>query len=73
MQSRFWSAIEVFLNIGTGFIISWILTLMVLPMFGFPVQKGQAFFITTIYTVVSVVRSYFWRRVFNKLHKRTYG
>lgn len=67
MQTKTESAIEVTLNIGTGFIISWILTLLVLPYFGFKqVTTSDGFWITLIFTVVSVCRSYIWRRLFNK-------
>ena len=70
MQSRKHSILETVLNTLSGFIISWIMTLLVLPLFGFNVTAGQGFTITVIYTIVSVVRSYFWRRLFNRLHKR---
>ena len=70
MQSRKHSIIETILNTLSGFIISWVMTLMVLPWFGFNITAGQGFTITVIYTVVSVIRSYFWRRLFNRLHKK---
>ena len=70
MQSRKHSIIETILNTLSGFIISWVMTLFVLPWFGFNVTAGQGFIITVIYTVVSVTRSYFWCRLFNRLHKK---
>lgn len=70
MQSRKHSILETLLNTLSGFIISWVMTLLVMPLFGFMVTAGQGFVITVIYTVVSVIRSYFWRRLFNRLHKR---
>jgi hypothetical protein len=70
MQSRKHSIWETTLNTASGFIVSWALTLIVLPWFGAPVSASSGFGITTIFTVVSVIRSYFWRRLFNKLQRR---
>ena len=70
MQSRKHSIAETVLNTLSGFIISWVMTLIVLPWFGSNITAGQGFIITVIYTIVSVIRSYFWRRLFNRLHKK---
>lgn len=67
MQSKKESGIEVAFNIGTGFIISWALTLYLLPLYQTDqLTKYDGFEITMIYTIVSVIRSYTWRRFFNK-------
>jgi hypothetical protein len=68
MQKRRHSIWEATLNTASGMLVSFFLSLAVLPMFGFPASAGQAFGITFIFTVVSIVRSYFWRRLFNWLH-----
>ena len=65
MQTRLESIIEIALNTTTGFIISWGVTLWVLPLFGHAVTYSQGFQITLIFTVISVLRSYLWRRTFN--------
>lgn len=65
MQSQWESMIETFLNTASGFAISWLLTTWVLPLYGFAVTAGQGFQITCIFTVISVLRSYLWRRTFN--------
>jgi hypothetical protein len=70
MQSRHHSLVETSLNTASGFCISWMTTLIVMPWFGFPVTGGQSLSITGIYTVISIIRSYFWRRFFNRLQKR---
>lgn len=70
MQSRKHSIIETFLNTLSGFIISWVLTLLIMPLFGWEVSAAQGFNLTMIFTVISVTRSYFWRRLFNRLHKK---
>lgn len=71
MQSRFSSALEAFLNTASGFVISYLATFIVYPMFGAHFSAEQNFWIVTIFTVISVVRSYFWRRIFN--HHLTKG
>ena len=64
MQTKKGSLIEILLNIGTGFVVSYALTLYVLPLYGFQVSRTNGFTITGIYTVVSMVRSYIYRRLF---------
>lgn len=70
MQSHKHSLIEISLNTLSGFIISWVMTLLVMPLFGWRVSAGQGFNLTMIFTIVSIIRSYFWRRLFNRLHKK---
>ena len=70
MQTRTMSMIEAALNTASGFLLSVLTTAIVFPMFGFPVTVGQNVSIVGIFTAVSVVRSYVWRRVFNRLHEK---
>ena len=67
-QSKLESKIEVFFNYLTGFLIAWaVYEFIVIPN---PWLKESALMVTTLFTLVSVVRSYFWRRFFNAgLHK----
>lgn len=67
MQTRKGSLLEITLNIGTGFVISWMITMVILPAFGYPVNSIRSFQITMIYTMVSIVRSYIFRRIFNAI------
>jgi hypothetical protein len=39
-------------------------------MFGYDVKLGENLIIVTIFTVVSIIRSYTLRRVFNRLTRR---
>ncbi len=67
-QSKKSSILEVVCNTGTGFIIAWMLSMYLLPLFETKnLNYSDGFFITMIYTIVSVCRSYIWRRFFNKL------
>ena len=62
MQSKSKSIQEVSLNTTSGFIVSLIVTNALYPFLNIlsPIT------ITLIYTVVSLVRSYIWRRLFNR-------
>lgn len=62
-QSKRGSALEITCNYASGFVIA-----LLVYKYGvrpFPAIYESAFLVTTIFTVVSVVRSYVWRRLFN--------
>ena len=66
-QTRLMSLMEVLLNIGTGFIVAMLVWAYIIPEF-FPRMSGpmaENLIVTTIFTVVSILRSYIWRRLFN--------
>lgn len=66
MQSRLESFFEQCLNIGSGFIISLLLwAFVVSPFWGFESNIQDTLGITAVFTVVSVIRGYLWRRYFN--------
>ena len=71
-QSRLESLIEASINIGSGFIVSLLLwTFVIVQVWNLPVNMSQNLIITGLFTVLSIVRSYIWRRFFNAgLHKR---
>jgi hypothetical protein len=70
-QSVRHSWLEVLTNIGTGFVISALLQqFVVTPLWHLPVSAAGNLGITVFFTVVSVVRSYIFRRVFNKLGRK---
>ncbi len=70
MQSKRESLIEIGLNVGSGFLVAWVMTLTVLPLFGLNTTINESFQITLIYTLVSVFRGYLWRRYFNNIATR---
>jgi len=65
MQSRLESVLESTANIATGMMVSFIMGMLVYPLFGFDVSPAQNFWIVIIFTIVSFARSYAWRRWFN--------
>lgn len=68
-QSRAMSAVEAATSTAIGFGIAWVATMLVLPAFGLPVSPGAGFWITVIFTVISLVRGYFVRRLFEAIHR----
>lgn len=72
-QSRKESLIEASLNTLSGFLVSYFMWLFVVaPLFGIESNPVESFWITCLFTVVSVARSYVWRRLFvNKFWRTT--
>lgn len=75
MQSRWESLIEASLNTASGFVVSLIVwRWIVAPMMHLPLDMASNLVITSIFTVVSILRSYVWRRFFNaEIHKAVTG
>jgi len=69
MQSRLHSFMEAWAGTAIGFVLSLCLSAVVYPLFGHAFTLAQNFWITTIFTVASVARSYAIRRLFNKIHR----
>mgnify|MGYP001345057361 CR=1 len=70
MQSKRESLMEIGLNVGSGFLVAWILTITVLPLFGLHTTINESFQITLIFTFASIIRGYLWRRYFNNITAR---
>jgi hypothetical protein len=68
-QSKGMSFIEIGFSTAIGFLIAYITVAIVMPAFGHHVSPSQNFWITTIFTVVSIVRGYCVRRLFNAMHR----
>ena len=69
-QTRLVSAIEASLNIGSGFIIALIVWQGLAWMYDIPMPITRNLQITSIFTIVSLARSYIWRRIFTRISKR---
>jgi len=70
-QSKAMSALESGINIAVGLGIAMAANAIILPLVGFPVTLSQNAIIAAFMTVVSFVRSYALRRLFEALHIRT--
>lgn len=64
-QSRFESAIESVLNVGSGFILAMLIwQLIANPLYGYKITLLDNLGLTAIFTTISVVRGFLWRRFF---------
>ena len=70
MQSRKHSLLEALLNTASGFITSLLTQWLVFPWFNLHPSFHENLALTAIFTVVSIVRSYAWRRAFNTLQTK---
>ena len=74
-QTKLESAIEAICNIGSGFLLAMLIWQFVAaPLWGYEVTLLDNFGLTILFTSVSVVRSYVWRRFFEhriraRIHK----
>lgn len=71
-QSRLESAIEVGLNIGSGLLIAALIVQpLVFPLFDIETTTSDNIIIAILFTTVSIVRGYIWRRLFanGSLHR----
>lgn len=70
-QSRTHSALESLCNVLSGLLIANLTWLFVIaPLYGFTNPQHEVLAINLIFTVVSFIRGYLWRRLFNWLHVR---
>lgn len=69
-QSKTQSFIESLLNIGVGYVIAVSAQMIIFPLFGMIVPLADNLLIGLMFTVVSLVRSYYLRRLINKLSVR---
>ena len=67
-QSRTASFVECLLNNLSGIGISWMASLVVFPLFGISISAAENFWLTIIFTAVSMVWGYCWRRLFTRFH-----
>ena len=66
MQSKKYSIIESVANTLIGLVTSFIIQLIIYPLLDIPVSIGQNIIITFVFLIVSIIRGYLIRRLFNK-------
>lgn len=70
-QSKLFSLIEQLFNIGSGFIIAVCLwAFVVTPYLGIEYDVTEAMHVTLMFTAVSIIRGYLWRRAGNFITER---
>ena len=67
MQSKKHSTIESLTNTIVGLLTSFLIQLVIYPLLNIPVTLNQNIIITVVFFLVSFLRGYFIRRVFNKI------
>jgi predicted membrane protein len=67
MQNKKRSLLESLFNIGIGYIISISTQLVLFPLIGIETSFKQNLLIGVFFTLISIIRSYFVRRLFNRL------
>ena len=70
-QTRFQSFVETCVSTAIGFVIAYAATAIVMPAFGYPVTHSDNFWITAIFTGISLLRGMGVRRLFDWWHHRT--
>ena len=73
MQSRWMSLLEAATNIAVGYGVAVLTQVLVFPLFGLRASLGENLAIGAVFTVISLVRSFVLRRVFNALVVRSAG
>jgi hypothetical protein len=68
-QSRKHSLLESLVNVAIGYFVALAAQLMIFPLFGIHVSMQDNLLIGALFTVVSIVRSYALRRLFNRWHQ----
>lgn len=69
-QTRRGAMVESIVNLAVGFGLSYLINLFALPAFGMQPSHGALFGLGAIFTLASVIRSYFLRRIFEWLRIR---
>lgn len=68
MQKKRHSLLEACIGTTIGYIVAFVLNYFVLRLWGWKPDFHDTFWITNIFTVASVIRAYYVRRLFNYLH-----
>ena len=67
MQSRWMSLVESLTNIAVGYGLAVLTQILVFPLFGLQASLGENLVIGAVFTVISLIRSFALRRIFNRL------
>ena len=70
-QSRAGSLVEAGVNVVVGYVLALATQALVFPLFGIAATLAQDGLIAGVFTLVSLVRSYLLRRVFERVSRRS--
>jgi len=65
-QTKTHSWVEAWTNVAIGYVINVVANLLIFPLFGINIAFTTNLGMGLIYTIISVIRSYVLRRVFNR-------
>lgn len=65
MQSRKHSLLEATLNTLSGFLVTLIAQSFIYPLYNLQTSFYTNLHLASIFTILSILRSYIWRRAFN--------
>ena len=69
-QTKRQSFLETVTNVGTGYIIAIFSQMLIFPLFDIKTNFGDNLLIALWFTIISIIRGYLFRRLFNRLsHK----
>ena len=64
-QTRLGSFIEAVINVSSGYFLALGTQLIIFPLFDIEVDFSEQMGIAAIFTVISIIRTYLWRRAFD--------
>lgn len=67
MQLKRHSLLESIVNVAVGYGVALLSQIIIFPVFGIKVSLRDNVLIGVFFTIISIVRSYLLRRLFNKL------
>jgi len=67
MQSKKYSALEAVTNVIVGYMVAVVSQMVLYPFFNIETTTSQNMVLAGWFTIISLVRSYILRRVFNKI------
>lgn len=67
MQLKRHSLLESMVNVAVGYGVALLSQIIIFPLFGINVSLRDNVLIGVFFTIISIVRSYLLRRIFNKL------
>jgi hypothetical protein len=70
MQTKVHSLIESLTNVAVGYIVSLAGQILIFPLFGIDVPIRDNILIGVAFTVLSIARSYYLRRIFNRINPK---
>jgi hypothetical protein len=70
MQSRRMSFVEAIVNVLVGYGVALLTQTLVFPLFGLRVSLGENLLLGSVFTLVSIARSYWLRRLFETFKQR---